>query len=81
LELIRYIHLNPLRAKVLNDLKELDKYPWSGHSVILGRHKNPLIPNSTGKSSSSAEGGLSFSLSSGKGKKQQKNPENPVDPV
>ena len=42
LELIRYIHLNPLRAKLVQDLKELDKYPWSGHSAILGRHKNPL---------------------------------------
>jgi len=45
LELIRYIHLNPLRAGVIKDLKELDKYPWCGHSAILGRRKNPLIPN------------------------------------
>jgi len=45
LELIRYIHLNPLRTGMVKELKELDKYPWSGHSVILGRRKNPLIPN------------------------------------
>ena len=44
LELIRYIHLNPLRAKLVQDLKELDKYPWTGHSAILGRRKNLLIP-------------------------------------
>ena len=44
LELIRYIHLNPLRAGIVNDLKELDKYPWTGHSAILGWRKNPLIP-------------------------------------
>ena len=44
LELIRYIHLNPLRAKIVEDLKALDKYPWTGHSAILGRRKNPLIP-------------------------------------
>ena len=44
LELIRYIHLNPLRAGLVKDLKELDKYPWTGHSTILGRHKNPLLP-------------------------------------
>jgi len=43
LELIRYIHLNPLRARLVQDLKELDKYPWTGHSAILGRHKNFLI--------------------------------------
>jgi len=49
LELIRYIHLNPLRAKLVQDLKELDKYPWSGHSAILGRRKNPLIPDQTQK--------------------------------
>jgi len=44
-ELIRYIHLNPLRAGLVKNLKELDKYPWSGHSTTLGRSKNPLIPN------------------------------------
>ena len=45
LELIRYIHLNPLRAKLVQDLKELDKYPWTGHSAILGWRKNPLVPD------------------------------------
>jgi hypothetical protein len=49
LELIRYIHLNPLRAKLVQDLKELDKYPWTGHSAILGRRKNPLVSNPTKK--------------------------------
>ena len=45
LELIRYIHLNPLRANLVKDFKELDKYHWTGHSAILGRRKNPLIVN------------------------------------
>jgi len=45
LELIRYIHLNPLRTGLVKDLKELDRYPWTGHSAILGRRKNPLIPD------------------------------------
>ena len=49
LELIRYIHLNPLRAKLVEDLKGLDKYPWTGHSAILGRRKNSLIPNKPNK--------------------------------
>ena len=44
LELIRYIHLNPLRAKLVEDLNALDKYPWTGHSVLLGNKKNPLVP-------------------------------------
>ena len=43
LELIRYIHLNPLRAGLVNDIKELDKYPWTGHSVLLGNKKNFLV--------------------------------------
>lgn len=35
-ELTRYIHLNPLRAKLVNSLTELDRYPWCGHSVVMG---------------------------------------------
>ena len=44
LELTRYIHLNPLRAGLVEDLNALDKYPWSGHSVLMGKLQNPLIP-------------------------------------
>jgi putative transposase len=40
LELVRYIHLNPLEAGLVNDLSELDEYPWSGHTVLLGYRKN-----------------------------------------
>ncbi len=36
LELTRYIHLNPLRAGMVDDLAKLNKYPWSGHSVLMG---------------------------------------------
>ena len=35
-ELVRYIHLNPLRMKLVRDLKELEKYPYCGHGTILG---------------------------------------------
>ncbi len=38
LELVRYIHLNPIRAGLVDDLTALDDYPWSGHSVILGKN-------------------------------------------
>jgi putative transposase len=37
LELVRYLHLNPLRAGVVKDLKGLDRYPYTGHSVLAGR--------------------------------------------
>ncbi|RLC06227.1 MAG: transposase [Deltaproteobacteria bacterium] len=37
MELVRYIHLNPLRAGLVEDIKELEKYPWSGHSVLMNK--------------------------------------------
>ena len=39
LELTRYIHLNPLRARIVKNLKELMGYQWCGHSAIVGRVK------------------------------------------
>ena len=36
LELVRYIHLNPLRAKLVADMKGLDDYPYGGHSALMG---------------------------------------------
>jgi REP element-mobilizing transposase RayT len=38
-ELVRYIHLNPLRAKIVVDLKELDRYSYCGHSALIGKKK------------------------------------------
>jgi REP element-mobilizing transposase RayT len=37
LELVRYIHLNPLRAGLVEDYAELCRYRYSGHSGILGK--------------------------------------------
>ncbi len=37
LELVRYIHLNPLRADLVDSYEELCGYPYGGHSVILGK--------------------------------------------
>ncbi len=39
LELVRYIHLNPLRAGLVKDLRSLDTYAYSGHSVMMGKRK------------------------------------------
>jgi len=39
-ELVRYIHLNPLRATLVESLARLDRYRWSGHSVLMGRTRN-----------------------------------------
>jgi putative transposase len=40
LELVRYIHLNPLRAGLVKDLRGLRSYRYGGHSVLVGRHRN-----------------------------------------
>jgi hypothetical protein len=38
LQLIRYIHLNPVRAKIVKDPKD---YLWSSHRALLGMDRNP----------------------------------------
>jgi putative transposase len=38
-ELVRYIHLNLLRANIVQDIKELNGCPWSGHSALVGNVK------------------------------------------
>jgi len=37
LELVAYIHLNPLRAGLVENMEELRKYPWCGHGALLGK--------------------------------------------
>lgn len=39
LELVRYIHLNPLRAGIVHTMEELDFYPWSGHATLVGNRQ------------------------------------------
>ena len=43
LSLVRYIHLNPFRAGVVSTLDELDHYPWSGNSVLMGKQVCPWM--------------------------------------
>lgn len=40
LELVRYIHLNPLRAGIVPDLESLDRYRYCGHATIIGKEIN-----------------------------------------
>jgi REP element-mobilizing transposase RayT len=35
-ELVRYIHLNPLRGNLVTDIKALERYRYCGHAAILG---------------------------------------------
>jgi len=40
LELVRYIHLNLLRARIISDFKLLDKNPYCGHALIKGNRQD-----------------------------------------
>jgi len=39
-ELVRYIHLNPVRARTI-PFSDLDGYPYSGHSTLIGWQERP----------------------------------------
>ncbi len=43
LALIRYIHLNPIRAKIIQTMEELDRYPWTGHRAVIGKTDLPWM--------------------------------------
>jgi hypothetical protein len=36
LNLLRYVHLNPVRAGLVSDLDALSRFPWSGHGALVG---------------------------------------------
>ena len=40
-ELVRYIHLNPLRAKVVSNMTGLNRYKYFGHSALMGKRQCP----------------------------------------
>jgi len=40
LELVRYIHLNPLRANLVENYSQLGRYKYCGHGVLLGNKGN-----------------------------------------
>ena len=39
-QLVRYIHLNPLRAGLVKDADTLDEYCYCGHSALMGKNDN-----------------------------------------
>ncbi len=40
LELVRYIHLNPLRTGLVSTMHQLDFYQYCGHSILMGKKNN-----------------------------------------
>jgi len=43
LELVRYVHLVPLRAACVADLKALDVYRWCGHAALVGNERQEWL--------------------------------------
>jgi REP element-mobilizing transposase RayT len=41
LELVRYVHLNPVRSGLVATLDALEDYPWTGHQALLGEATLP----------------------------------------
>jgi putative transposase len=41
--LVRYIHLNPVRANIITTLEQLDRYFWCGHRTLIGKTKHPWM--------------------------------------
>lgn len=39
LELVRYIHLNPVRTGIVSGMEKLDHYAWCGHAVLMGKQE------------------------------------------
>jgi REP element-mobilizing transposase RayT len=35
-ELVRYVHLNPVRGGICETIRSLRNYKWCGHSVVMG---------------------------------------------
>jgi REP element-mobilizing transposase RayT len=35
-ELVRYVHLNPIRKGICSTISDLDVYPWCGHAALVG---------------------------------------------
>lgn len=46
-ELIRYVHLNPIRAGICASLEDLDTFQWSGHAALMGNIKHPFQTTET----------------------------------
>jgi REP element-mobilizing transposase RayT len=41
LELVRYIHLNPIRSGNVDGINKLNVYPYTGHATLMGKVKRP----------------------------------------
>ena len=42
LTLVRYVHLNPVRAGIVPSVAALAAYAWTGHSALMGHRSDPF---------------------------------------
>jgi REP element-mobilizing transposase RayT len=61
LELVRYIHLNPVRSRLPVTIETLDTYPWTGHAVLLGKRALTSAANAACARRNPAPGNLQMS--------------------
>ncbi len=47
LAVVRYVHLNPVRAGIVGGVDALGHYPWTGHAVLLGHREAPFQDTSS----------------------------------
>ncbi len=43
LTVLRYIHLNPVHARMVSDLQALGTWPWTGHAALVGNVAAPFL--------------------------------------
>lgn len=43
IHVLRYIHLNPLTSYVINDIKELERYPWCSFAEYMGKINHEIL--------------------------------------
>lgn len=43
LAVVRYIHLNPVRALLVDDVPSLATWPWTGHATLMGRRQETFL--------------------------------------
>lgn len=41
MQLVRYIHLNPIKARIIKSLKDLDQSDLTGHKALMGKSGHP----------------------------------------
>jgi putative transposase len=47
LQVVRYVHLNPIKKGIVLSLNDLGSYPWTSYPEYISEIKNPVVSTST----------------------------------